>query len=139
MSSSSDPPHSTAYSGFFQSPPSLKNPFTQDHLLHRILRRHLGDPLFKTLAPDFESLADEVISPQILAYCDDAHHNLPEVIHWDGWGIRKDELRTTEGWRKLKEFWARSGLMDDFYTRPHGAKSRVVGFTKSPFPFCIES
>lgn len=63
---------------------------------------------------------------------DDANRNLPSVIHWDGWGRRKDELVTSEGWKQLKEFWARSGLMEDIYSRKYGDKSRLVGFTKYP-------
>jgi mannosyltransferase OCH1-like enzyme len=125
-----DPPHSTAYRGFFQTPPSLTDTFTQDPLLHRILRHYLSPTVLKQVTPTFASLANESISPQIQSYLSDTHHNLPTVIHWDGWGNRKDELRTPEGWKKLKEFWARSGLMEDFYLRPHGPQSRIVGFTK---------
>ena len=130
MSSSSNPLHSSAYSGFFQSPPALHNPFRQDCLLHRILSRYLGPSLLNQLTPTFTALAAESISPKILAYLQDTHRNLPEVIHWDGWGKRIDELLTPDGWRKLKEFWATSGIMKDFYARPYGSQSRIVGFTK---------
>jgi hypothetical protein len=127
---SSDPPHSSAYTGFFQPRPSLPNPFTQDPLLPRILRRNLPSPLLKSITPTFKTLASEAISPQILSYLDDTNQNLPYVIHWDGWGNRKDDLKTPEGWRKLKHFWAKSGLMQDFYLREHGSHSRIIGFTK---------
>lgn len=82
------------------------------------------------MTPAFTTLGEEAVSRQILTYSNDAHTNLPRVIEWDGWGKRKDQLYTTEGWRKLKEFWARSGLMHDFYSRPYGAQSRIVGWTK---------
>ena len=128
--SSPNPPHSTAYKGFFQPPPTLPNPFTGDALLHRILRRHLGNELLTNISPSLTALANEAISPQILAYVADANRNLPSVTHWNGWGNRTDILHTSEGWRKLKEFWARSGLMEDFYSRPFGPYSRIVGWTK---------
>jgi hypothetical protein len=127
---SSNPPHSTAYTGFLQTPPTIQNPFTKDLLLHRILRRQLPPSLLTSVTPTFTALASESISPQILSYLADTHYNLPQVIHWDGWGRRKDELRTPEGWKKLKEFWARSEMMKDFYQRPHGSDSRIIGFTK---------
>ena len=127
---SSEPPHSTAYKGFFQTPPTLPNPYTADPLLHRILTHYLGKDLLSQLSPEFTSLGKEAISPLIQEYLEDTRLNLPQVVHWDGWGRRKDELRTPEGWKKLKHFWARAGLMEDFYTRPHGEKSRIVGFTK---------
>jgi hypothetical protein len=129
---SSDPPHSTAFSGFFQTPPTLQNPFTSDILLQRILHRQLGSSLLARLTPTFTALANEAISPQIQSYVDDANRNLPQVIHWDGWGRRKDELLTAEGWKRLKGFWARSGMMEDIYSRPYDDKSRIVGFTKYP-------
>jgi len=122
--------HATAYSGFFQSPPTLHNTFTSDSLLHRILKRHLDSSVLNSVTPAFTALGEEAVSRQILTYSNDAHTNLPRVIEWDGWGKRKDQLYTTEGWRKLKEFWARSGLMHDFYSRPYGAQSRIVGWTK---------
>ena len=125
-----DPPHSSSYDGFFQPPPTLHNPFTEDVLLHRILRRYLPPPLLTSLAPAFTALAAEAISPQKRSWLDDTRRNLPYVIHWDGWGNRVDDLRTPEGWGKLKAFWAQSGLMEDFYTRPYGSLSRLVGFTK---------
>lgn len=133
MSSSDD--HSSAYTGFLQSPPQLHNPFTSDRLLHRVLTRHLGPSLLSTLSDEFTALAEEAISPKVLGYFDDTNRNLPSVVHWDGWGRRKDELVTAEGWKQLKGFWARSGLMEDIHSRKYGEKSRIVGFTKySPQP-----
>ena len=128
--SSPDPPHSTAYTGFFQAPPAIRNPFTEDLVLQRILTRHLGLSLLDALRASFTNLGKEAVSRQIREYSDDAHRNLPYVVHWDGWGARKDKLYTTEGWQKLKGFWARSGIMEDFFSRKYGPQSRIVGFTK---------
>ena len=129
-SSADGPPPSTAYSGFFQSPPQTPNPFTSDALLHRILTRYLPSPLLSKCTPDFDALATTSVSPTIREYTHDTHVNLPTVVHWDGWGRRKDELRTCEGWKQLKGFWARSGMMKDFYERPYSEYSRLVGFAK---------
>lgn len=129
---SPDPPPSTAYTGFFQSPPQTQNPFTSDPLLHRILTRYLPSPLLADVTPIFDALATKSVSPRIRDYTHDTHINLPQVIHWDGWGQRKDELRTCKGWKRLKGFWAESEMMRDFYERPHGEFSRLVGFTKYP-------
>jgi len=126
----SDPPPSSAYTGFLQTPPTLHNPYTADHLLRRVLTRRLGSKLLSELQPEFTALAEDSISKETKWLTDDANRDLPSVVHWDGWGVRKDELRTSEGWRKLKEFWARSGMMEDFFTRLHGSKSRIIGFTK---------
>lgn len=122
--------HSTAYSGFLQTPPTLHNPFTHDPLLHRILRRRLGDKLFAELKTTFTELAEEAISPEKLRWTNDSNRQLPEVIHWDGWGKRADILVTAHGWGQLKGFWAQSGMLEDIYSRRYGANSRTVGFTK---------
>jgi len=129
--SSADSPPSTAYSGFFQSPPQIPNPFTSDPLLHRILTRYLPSPLVSECSPAFDALAATSVSPRISEYTHDTNISLPTVVHWDGWGRRKDELRTCEGWNQLKGFWAQSGMMKDFYERPYSEYSRLVGFTKS--------
>jgi alkylation response protein AidB-like acyl-CoA dehydrogenase len=128
----SDSPHSTAYSGFQQQPPKLYNPFTTDSLLQRILTRYLGPKLLSSLSPTFTALAEQAISPQTQDYVDDANRNLPSVRHWDGWGTRKDELLTSQGWKILKHRWAQSGMMQDIYSRPHGSQSRIIAFTKYP-------
>lgn len=122
--------HATAYKGFFQLPPTLSNPFTTDPLLHRILRHHLPPPLLSQLTPTFTALGAQSISAETISHNADVNQNLPSVKHWDGWGSRKDELLTSEGWKKLKGMWASSGLMKDFYSRQYGAESRIVGFTK---------
>ena len=122
--------HSTAYSGFLQTPPSLHNPFIHDRVIQRILRRRVGAVLCSKLEPTFTRLAAEAISPEKLAWCDDTNKHLPEVIHWDGWGNRVDRLITAEGWRKLKGFWAQSGMLEDIYSRRYGVHSRMVGYTK---------
>ena len=122
--------HSTAYSGFLQTPPSLHNPFIHDRVIQRILRRRVGAVLYSKLEPTFTRLAAEAISPEKLAWCDDTNRHLPEVIHWDGWGNRVDRLITAEGWRKLKGFWAQSGMLEEIYSRRYGVHSRTVGYTK---------
>jgi Adaptive response protein AidB N-terminal domain len=128
----SDCPPSSAYAGFFQPSPQTPNPLTSDPLLRRILRRHLPAPVLAAATPSFQTLAAQSVSPRIREYTRDTNLNLPTVIHWDGWGKRKDELRTCEGWKRLKGFWAESGMMRDFYDRPYGEYSRLVGFTKYP-------
>ena len=142
----SEPPPSSAYTGFFQTPPQTPNPLTSDPLLHRILHRYLPAPVLAANTPSFQTLAAEAVSARMREYTRDTELNLPTVINWDGWGKRKDELRTAEGWKRLKGFWAESGLMKDFYDRPDGEYSRLVGFTKYPqpqppsfqFPFGLE-
>jgi len=123
-------PHSTAHSGFLQTPPSLHNQFTHDHLIQRILRRQLGPHLYSDLEPTFSKLGAEAISHEKHRWTDDANRHLPEVIHWDGWGRRIDRLVTAEGWSKLKGFWAQTGMLEDIYSRRYGVHSRTVGFTK---------
>jgi Adaptive response protein AidB N-terminal domain len=122
--------HSSVSTGFFQSPPSLPDPYTSDVLLQRILRRYLGPDLHSSLAPEFARLGSQAVSREMLALCADAHRNLPSVVQYDGWGARVDELVVANGWKKLKGVWAESGMLGDIYLRRYGEKSRFVGMIK---------
>lgn len=54
----------------------------------------------------------------------------PTLTQYDHWGRRVDELRTSEGWRKLEEFAIQEGFVADAYERKHGHLSRVHAFAK---------
>jgi len=54
----------------------------------------------------------------------------PQLIQYDQWGRRVDELHTSEGWRDLKAVAQKEGLPAIFYERRYGEHSRVYGFAK---------
>ncbi len=58
------------------------------------------------------------------------HATPPQLIQYDSWGRRVDELRTSEGWRGLKELYQREGTVAIPYERKYGEHSRSYGFAK---------
>ena len=54
----------------------------------------------------------------------------PQLVQYDSWGRRVDELRTSEGWRGLKSIFHREGLVAIPYERTYGEHSRTYGFAK---------
>jgi hypothetical protein len=64
---------------------------------------------------DLEALADTVISPQILRLLENAERHPPELETHDTFANRSDELKTSEGWRRLQEFGIRNGMVAEGY------------------------
>ncbi len=54
----------------------------------------------------------------------------PQLVQYDSWGRRVDELRTSEGWRGLKDVYVREGLVAISYERKYGEHSRPYAFAK---------
>ncbi len=54
----------------------------------------------------------------------------PQLIQYDSWGRRVDELRTSEGWRGLKDIFVREGLVAIPYERKYQEHSRPYAFAK---------
>lgn len=62
---------------------------------------YLPPTIHASAKPRIEIFAEEVVSRKILDWVADAERNLPSVSHWDSWGAKKDELITSEGWKRL--------------------------------------
>lgn len=54
----------------------------------------------------------------------------PQLVQYDSWGRRVDELRTSEGWRELKDVFHREGLVAIPFERPYREHSRPYSFAK---------
>jgi hypothetical protein len=63
----------------------------------------------------------------------DAEKHVPYLKTWDTFGKRKDELVTTEGWRKLQEIGIQEGMVAIPYENRSGPYSRIHHFLKSVF------
>ncbi|KZV98813.1 acyl-CoA dehydrogenase/oxidase C-terminal [Exidia glandulosa HHB12029] len=55
----------------------------------------------------------------------------PTLTQYSHWGERVDQLQTSEGWRLLRDFAFREGVVALAYRRQHGPYSRVHSFTKA--------
>ena len=54
----------------------------------------------------------------------------PQLVQYDSWGRRIDDLRTSEGWRGLKDILIREGIVAIPYERKYREHSRPYSFAK---------
>jgi alkylation response protein AidB-like acyl-CoA dehydrogenase len=117
-----------SFSPFFQDPPQLAHPYLDDPLLPTLLARLMGDDYGEA----HDDLADfgERCRSDVLAMSDDANAVEPELVHFDSWGNRVDEIVLAQGWHDLEDVSAEEGLIALGYDRPVGARSRLWQFAK---------
>ncbi|RPD62338.1 hypothetical protein L226DRAFT_532644 [Lentinus tigrinus ALCF2SS1-7] len=112
----------------FQPVPFVEgNPYTTDPVLPSLLKRILPPHVFHDVSQDMERFGGEVLTT-MRNMCKLA--TPPQLIQYDSWGRRVDELRTSEGWRGLKDIYVREGLVAIPYERKYQEHSRPYGFAK---------
>ncbi|XP_056457517.1 acyl-CoA dehydrogenase family member 11-like isoform X2 [Gadus chalcogrammus] len=111
---------------FFQAQPQLKNPFLEDPLLGRYLRRHLPP---QAVFSDLQAFGER-ISGEVDAWGRECEVNPPRLVPFDPWGRRVDHIVTSPAWQRMKELSAREGLVAIGYERSCGEWSRVHQVSK---------
>jgi len=82
------------------------------------------------LAPNLTAFGDTVLSKPILQHIADAEKNPPYLRTWSTWGVRRDELVTSEGWRALQDVGIAEGMVAMGYENEFAENSRVAHFLK---------
>lgn len=72
-----------------------------------------------------------MISPQVFQWIKDAETNIPYIERQDLWGNTKNELITSDGWKRLKDFGVSEGMLSTFYDGKYKQYARIIGFTKN--------
>jgi hypothetical protein len=72
-----------------------------------------------------------VLSKRVLDWVADAERHPPVLKSWDTFGVRRDDLVTSEGWRKLQDLGVQEGIIAIPYEVNEGQYSRVYQFLKS--------
>ncbi|KAI0365734.1 hypothetical protein BV20DRAFT_953774 [Pilatotrama ljubarskyi] len=112
----------------FQPVPFVEgNPYSTDPVLPALLKRILPSDVFQDVNEDLERFGGEVLTTvRDLS----KRATPPQLIQYDSWGRRVDDLRTSEGWRGLKDVFHREGIVSIAYERKYGEHSRPYGFAK---------
>lgn len=108
MEQSTKPSSST--DGFFQETPAVLNQLEDDIALQRALHLFLPTYVQKTVTPELTSFGNKVLSRPVLNLIANAEKDLPYLKTWDAWGRRRDELVTSEGWRRLSQIGIEEGM-----------------------------
>ncbi|CAE6414078.1 unnamed protein product [Rhizoctonia solani] len=106
--------------GFQQQPPPVLHPF-------------LDDPVYPT--------SHATVIQELTRFGDDINGYIrdlgkyvepPTLIQYDHFGQRVDQLKTSEGWRRLKQVAAQEGMVSIAYDRAaYGPLARVLMFLKT--------
>lgn len=108
----------------------MPNQFHDDAALNRGLNLFLHKSVKDSVSEDLSTFGDKVLSPQVMGWILDAERNTPYVKTFDTWGRRRDELITTEGWRKLQDLGIAEGMAAIPYENRYAEYSRVYHCAK---------
>ncbi|KAH8820141.1 acyl-CoA dehydrogenase [Xylogone sp. PMI_703] len=124
------PKPASADSGFMLSPPPAQNVFISDVFLQRILAWYLPSETFKAAKPQLIKLGEEAISDEIKKWNVNAEKQPPYIKTHNVWGVQLDfdNLVTTEGWRELGKWGARSGVVALGYEPGFENYKRIVQY-----------
>ena len=120
---------SSSTDGFFQQPPPVQNQFHDDIALRRALKLFLPDNVRQATQGELTAFGEKVLTKEVLDLVTDAEKNLPYLRTWDSWGRRRDELVTSEGWRKLSALGIQEGMV------AIGYENQYLQFSR-PYQFC---
>ena len=121
---------SSSTAGFFQSPPEVLNPLNDDLALRSALALYIPRPFYDQIYPDLKAFGDKVLSKPILDLVAHAEHHPPYLKPFTAWSRRKDELVTSEGWRRLSALGQEEGMVAMGYQNRLGPLSRPLMFVK---------
>ncbi len=119
----------TPYSNFTQPIPTLNNEFTDDVFLQDYLQTFFPADALKEITPDLTQFGKRV-ADEFLVWARDAEVNKPQLIQFDAWGKRVDEIKVSQGWLNLEKVAAEDGLVAIGYERKYGEFSRLYQFVK---------
>src|ERR687887_1850718 len=110
---------------FFQQPPSLRNTYRSDVVLHEHLQRLLPPEVRAAVEPELERMG-EAAAGELARLAEEAEASPPRLVQYDPWGRRVDRIRLSPAWNELHAAQARAGLCAWPYEHRHGAHDRVV-------------
>ncbi|CAE6411762.1 unnamed protein product [Rhizoctonia solani] len=111
-----------------QPPPPL-HPFLDDPVLPALVKRLFPQSLHTTVVQELSRFGSDVNG-----YIRDLGQYVepPTLIQYDHFGRRIDQLKTSEGWRQLKQVAAKEGMVSIAYDRAtFGPLARVLMFIKT--------
>ena len=109
---------------FFQDPPRLANQYDADHLLRSWVERTLPEPMRKAVEPELREMG-ELAATTLLNLSMRGRRDEPQLVPYNPWGRRIDEIRVPEAWRAFARVATEWGLVAIPHQRKHGAFSRI--------------
>lgn len=112
---------------FFQAPPVLANQFEDDRVLQSFLRRRVPKEARDAMTPSLARMGGRAVG-DLAAACAASYGEEPELVQWDPWGNRIDEIVVPEAWKLFARTAVEEGLIATAYERATGEYSRLHQF-----------
>jgi alkylation response protein AidB-like acyl-CoA dehydrogenase len=109
---------------FFQDPPRLGNQYDGDLMLRSWLERTLPEAVRRAIEPELREMG-ELAATTLFELSSRGRLDEPQLVPYDPWGRRVDEIRVPEAWRAFARVAAEWGLVAIPHDRAHGAFSRI--------------
>jgi putative acyl-CoA dehydrogenase len=95
---------------FFQEGPRLANQWDDDAALRGVLARRLPTEVYQEGESELHTLGARVTG-EIARLGDQAEARPPELVQFDAWGRRVDQIRVDDSWTRLQHIAAEAGLV----------------------------
>lgn len=112
---------------FVQTPPVLENQWETDRVLQGFLRRRVPADVLAEMTPSLARMGARAAG-DLLAAATASYGEEPELVQWDPWGNRIDEVVVPEAWKHFGRTAVEEGLIATAYERAHGEYSRLHQF-----------
>ncbi|HVN84458.1 MAG TPA: acyl-CoA dehydrogenase family protein [Candidatus Binatia bacterium] len=109
---------------FTQDPPRLGNQYDDDRVLRDFLSRTVPPDVQRDIGPSLREMGAQA-GGDLFALSQRYRDAEPELIQWDPWGNRIDEVRVTPAWEVYARRAVDHGLLATAYERKHAEHSRV--------------
>lgn len=109
---------------FFQDPPELENTYSADPLLKKWFSKYCPPESFKKIEAHLHRCGEKAIGDW-LRWSEDAEAHPPQLIHYNPWGKRIDQIKLSSGWMNLESECSIEGILATAYERKFGDLSRV--------------
>jgi putative acyl-CoA dehydrogenase len=119
----------TPYSDFLQLAPQLTNEFTEDGFIRDYLKTYFPEDQLEEILPDLENFGKRVAT-ELIEYANACENNPPQLLQFNAWGKRVDEIKVAPEWLKLEAVAAEEGLVAIGYERKYAEYSRLYQFVK---------
>ena len=114
---------------FYQLPPTLRNQYSDDHILQSLLKRLIPVKEFADIEKELMSFGERVVK-EMEPLAQEAESYPPVHVPYDPWGKRIDQIKTSKAWDRLHEIAAEEGIVAIGYERKHAEYSRIHQFAK---------
>ncbi|HUI27624.1 MAG TPA: acyl-CoA dehydrogenase family protein [Candidatus Kryptonia bacterium] len=112
---------------FIQAAPQLGNQYDDDRVLRDFLTRTLPSDVHRAIEPSLREMG-ALAGGELFALSERYRDAEPELIQWDPWGNRIDEIRVTPAWEIYARRAVEHGLIATAYERRQAQHSRLHQF-----------